>query len=249
MEPRNHDESSGRGETAAAGRAPGRGDRRREAGPSSVGTNDPATDPERSNGSPEDEHPDENTVIETTSVRQPGAASTFTPDAAAAGYSRPDHDHGSAGDREGGEGRARHDREEPGEHARKGGAHDEKRHGRDTGRNGSGARGHLARAPSLTRVLLYSGLVALVCGGGGWGYAVFFSPKPEGKESSDKHANSKESSGPSAQKSAGAGSGKGSGRVSESGEESPSPAWVGDVDGLRTKVEDLSKQFDSLIRN
>jgi hypothetical protein len=188
-------------------------------------------------------------VIETSRVEQQGESSTSTPDLVPAEHAPPDHDRGSSGGKEEGKGRGRHDREEPGEHARKVGAPNERRHrdGSDKVQTESGDRGHLAQAPSLTRVLLYSGLVALVCGVvGGWGYSYFFSSKSEGKEFSDKHANSKELSDSSARKSSGAESGEGSGRMSESGEEYSGSTGVGDVDGLREKVESLSKQVDNL---
>jgi tetratricopeptide (TPR) repeat protein len=52
--------------------------------------------------------------------------------------------------------------------------------------------GHSAKSPSLARILLYSGVAALVCGvAGAWGYsAMFGSSKPDDHKSSSKKSDS-----------------------------------------------------------
>ena len=120
--------------------------------------------------------------------------------------------------------------------------------GRDKGGHDAGDRGRGAHAPSVVRVLLFSGLVALVGGvAGGWGYSSFFSSQGAGKESSDKHAAAKQSSDSSTKKRAGeAESTKESRGQSKSGEEVPAPTRPGELDTLREQIEDLAKQVSSL---
>jgi hypothetical protein len=163
----------------------------------------------------------------------------------------PDDDQGRAGDRgEGGKQSARPDREQHQERARREGEHRGKGDdaGHDKGAHEAGDRGRPAQAPSIIRVLIFSSLVALVCGVvGGWGYSSFFSSKGDGKKSSDKHAAANASSDSSTKKRAGeAESSKESGGRSESGEEVPAPTRPGELDMLRKQIEDLAKRVDSL---
>src|SRR5262249_28789923 len=120
--------------------------------------------------------------------------------------------------------------------------------GRDKGGHEAGDRGRPAQAPSSVRVLLFSGLVAFVCGVvGGWGYSSLFSSKGGGKKSSDKHSAANESYGSSTKKRAGeAESATESGGRSESGKEVPAPTRPGELDTLREQIEDLAKRVDRL---
>src|SRR5262249_103260 len=128
-------------------------------------------------------------------------------------------------------------------------------------KNGAGANhnkepqrsGDQARPASLTRMLTYSGLMALICGVvGAWGYAHFFLSAPEGKGASEKHAGSDtsspstESKSTESKSSASEGHKDSGGASSESSEELRGYSSSDDANTLRKHVEQLSARVDEL---
>lgn len=107
--------------------------------------------------------------------------------------------------------------------------------------------GHVAQTPSYSRVLLYAGLVGLACGVvGSLGASYFFSSHQEAKAASNQEKGSKGAPSSSTRKGAGPESSRQSSEVAESGERDAHRAGTGDVDGLRKKLDDLSKRVDHL---
>jgi len=138
-------------------------------------------------------------MIATNQVRETSRARSHTKDMANVADSPTDDDQGKAEDRAEGKPGDRPDRGQP------------------------------AQGPSLVRMLLFSGLVALICGVvGGWGASVFASRR-DGKKPSDKQAAPNKSLDSSTRKPA---------------SDATRPA---EPDTLRKQTEDLAKRVDTLV--
>ena len=169
--------------------------------PQVIGTDDRAITPGPANDPDGISHPDRTMAIETSQIRGPDEA--FNPHFVMVPIEsdRPPRDRSGAGD--GGK-RANENGEEKGRKSQGGqDGHAQKdqsnpKEDRNDDQDGSGdrheekKRGHSSQTPSLTRILLYSGLVALVCGiAGAWGYSYFFgSTKSGDQKSSGRDSNS-----------------------------------------------------------
>jgi tetratricopeptide (TPR) repeat protein len=132
--------------------------------------------------------PDQITVIETSRIRGPVEA--INPNLVLVPVE-------SAPPRDKPSGRTREEKAQ--NHEGEKGRNDEGK--KDSHRNESGAQGknqpgQTSQAPSLMRMLLYTGLVALVCGvAGAWGYSYFFGPsKSDDQKSSGKDSDSSKGS-------------------------------------------------------
>ncbi len=157
------------------------------AAPQVVATDDPAVAsgpvfPHGSGGPSE-----RTTVIETSRIRGPGEAFNPNPVVVPVESSPPPRGRDGAG---GGGGTAGNSDKAPSDAKREG------KGGREGGSDHLGKPGHPAQGPSLTRILLYSGVVALVCGvAGAWGYSYFFGSSKSGDEkSSGRESGSKKGS-------------------------------------------------------
>jgi hypothetical protein len=250
MEPRIQGERSDQEEPVYAGKAPGRGGRGREIGQSEIETDDPTTESARSREHRGEERPHQETTTAPSQVRETSEGRSHTRDMANVADSATDDDQERAGDRaEGGGQSKRPGREQHQERARKEGEQRGKGDvsGRDKEGSEAGDRGRPAQPPSMVRIALFSGLVALVCGAiGGWAYSSFFSStKEDRRKSPDKHTAANEPS-DSSTKTREAESSKESGGRSESGDEASSPTRLGEPDTLRKQIEDLAKRVDSL---
>ncbi len=161
-----------------------RGEGRHQTGSQPIRTDDPLISSEPGSGSNARAHPSGTTIIETSRIRGPNEA--FNPNFVMVPIESPQpreqrsgNENGgqSANERQKGNGRKGQDDE--------GGSDDrhDKKHGQPS------------QAPSLTRILLYSGIVALVCGVvGAWGYSYFFGSKSGDKSSSGNGSGSSQSS-------------------------------------------------------
>jgi tetratricopeptide (TPR) repeat protein len=212
MEPRHRDGDEGdkgSGERQGSDSPSQSGHATGAAGPSAsrqvVGTDDPDIMPGSSDNPDWINQPDQTMAIETSRIRGPNEA--FHPNFVMVPIeskrprdgSSESGDKGKGGDKGGGE--------QGGKGPEKAGdrREDEKRE-------------KSSRAPSLTRVLLFSGIVSLVCGVvGAWGYSYFFGSSKSGDEkSSSKSSQSGKSSGGASK---GSDSGKDSGSETSQNDE------------------------------
>ncbi len=171
------------------------------------------------------DHPDRNLVVQTSRIREPNQA--FTPnfimvpvesgqpprDRSGAGYGGERVDEGEQ--EKGPKGRAgpeaQGQKAQPGSRGDHNGARDR------SGERPQDERGRTAQAPSLTRIGLFSGIVALVCGiAGAWGYSYFFGPdKSKDQKSSGKESGAGKGGGSSPSSGGGQSSGGGEAGTSE----------------------------------
>ena len=218
-----------------SGSRSGKGDRNRAdratSGAQVIGTDDPAIHSGPASRNEWEKEPNKTMVVETTRIREPDESRG--PDVLMVpvkyeGGSRP-APRGNDGD---GESKA----------SRRGDRYDDRnRRDRDEDREDA------SEAPSLMMTLLFTGLVALVCGMvGAAAYSYFFgSSRSDDSQSSGQNAQSKNSTSSkssSSQKS----SGSGSGSMADSGKEIPGFTASDDADTLRKQNEHLAERIDQL---
>jgi tetratricopeptide (TPR) repeat protein len=232
MEPRDRD--SGEGEKPRGPQAP-----------QVVGTNDPDIIPGAASNPDWIHDPDQTMAIETSRIRGPDEA--FHPNFVLVPVEVERRDEGGNGkkaekgqDRQGGEGH-----KDQGASVKKGGADSEgdgnKDQAKSGGKPGDEKHGKSSHAPSLARILVFSGIVALVCGvAGAWAYSSFFGSSKSGDQ---------KSSGQGSESGKGSDSGKGSGsETSQNGEEQTKireaeSAWLMAVKELNAvKAEEQAAQ-------
>ena len=261
MSPQNHDEhEKHQGSDSSPGRASTTGDGGQAADPQVIGTNDPVMTSGPSYRSEWKEHPDSNMVIETSRIREPDEARTPDLVMVPVEYDPTPHNRSDAKDgKEKGDGngkeKGRKDGERSDGHAKQGESKPEQgHHDRDESddRHG-GDRGQPALAPSLTRILLFSGLVALVCGVvGAWGYSYFFGGKSKSEDQKQSSSGGKKSGGGSEQGKSGSGKkSKGSdeeeaGSASNEADTIPGFTTAEDADSLRKQIGHVTERLDAL---
>ncbi len=215
-----------------------------------ITTGDPLISSEPLAGSPESGHPAETTTIETSRVRGPNEA--FNPNFVVVPVEAPQPRQARSQASAGGEPSQQSQQKGQKSHEGKDEKGGQKKHngkeGHDHERGRSdGQHGHSGQ-PSLTRILIYAGIVALVCGiAGAWGYSYFFGPEKGGKDSSGKSSASSGGSGSSSGSSSsdGSDSGKGTGSSKNSdtskGSSSTSNSESGKGGGSSGKDQDAGK--------
>src|SRR4051794_2802158 len=186
------DEPRSSGSPQESEQARGSGNGGPESGPKPIRTDDPLISSDPGSDSYAKAQSSGTTVIETSRIRGPNEA--FNPNFVMVPIESPQPRPERSGNRDGSNSRKR-DEEDRGKSE---GRHEEK-HGRSS------------QAPSMTRILLYSGIVALICGMvGAFGYSYFFGSKSGAKSSSGNDSGSSNSSSSSKGSDSGGGSGSSS---------------------------------------
>jgi len=200
MEPPDHGQPDEQpsSEPTPGGERENRNGGRPTAGPPAIETTDPLVRSGPASRSRQMIEPDGNMVIETNRIREPDAASTPTYVMVPVEIERSARSRSDAG---GGEGRAKErnsgkDREghdNPSSKDDESHSHQDRDHDRgESGERHTKDQGKASQPPSLTRILLYAGIVSLVCGVvGALGASYFFG---SGKSSDQKSASKGSSS-------------------------------------------------------
>ncbi len=235
-----HDEQQGTDPPQDGERATGNGG---PEAPQVIGTDAPLITKGPAYQSDWTSHPDRTMVVQTNRIREPNEA--FNPNFVMVPIEsdRSPPDRSGAGDGEGKVKYGEHEKGEPG----KGRKNQAGQEGDEAGKRPEQQRSQPAQPPSLTRVLLFSGIVSLVCGVvGAWGYSYFFGSEKSGEQkSSGKSSGSSKgsrSSG-SSSSSGGSNSSENSGTGSSGG--ASSSGGAGFQEGGDVKQGSTSNQKDS----
>ncbi len=233
------------------------------AGPSVIGTNDPVIE---SGGSFDSEWkkkvPDSTMVVKTNRIQEANEGSipglVMVPvEFAQTPHDRADAEKGKEDANGKGKDKSRDERKRPNGDAKNADSKSERRHhDRDRSDNhdhDADDRRQPARPPSLTRMLLFSALVASVCGlVGAWGYSYFFvsSKSDDQKSSGDQKTSNKKSgssdSSDSSKKDSGSKSGGDSGSKSGAGSNPKSGGESASKADSRTDVRLAGRTFSPL---
>lgn len=185
-----------------------------------IRTDDPLITSEAGPGSRSMAHPSGTTVIETSRIRGPneGYSPNFVivpVESPQPRQERSSDDGGDDKEQDRQKGKGRKNQAGKNSSSKKGKDDDgDDDNGGESGGHREAKHGQSGQAPSLTRILLYSGIVALVCGiAGAWGYSYFFGSKSGDKSSSGNDSGSSKSS----TSSKGSDSGSSSGSSGDSG--------------------------------
>ena len=212
-----------------------------------IGTNDPGVASGPADRPEWKRHPDRTMVVETNRVRESDDPRTPGAVIVPFEYDRSDDEGQEGAEDEGAKsGTKENGKGQPDHHEKPGGPGDRRKEG----------LGQPAQGASMTRVLLFSGLVALACGvAGAWGYMHFFGASKSGdQKSSDKSSGSGRGS-ESSDKGSGSDSGDKSDSKKEPAEGKSSLAGKDDAraqdespqtENLNERVDRLTEQMDRL---